>query len=75
MTIMKKLADGNLVSSRSFYFLLDWNDNDRRQYMDAHFQNKLLRELPLPEFLQLFKYAAGIASLSELLEYVAVPQL
>jgi len=37
---MKTLADGTKVTSRGFYFLLDWNDrNDKKMMSDLYGEN------------------------------------
>ena len=37
---MKTLADGYEVSSRSYYYLLDWNEKNNSQYILKHLENK-----------------------------------
>lgn len=54
---MKELTDGNEVSARSFYYLLDFNDRDDWVTMFKMFGKKKLSELTLDEYKSLFKVA------------------
>ena len=54
---MKTLADGTQVSSRSFYFLLDFNDRDEWQTIHGLWGIKKLSELNKNQYLYLFKKA------------------
>lgn len=57
---MKKLADGTNVSSRSYYFLLDFNDkNDWKNIMNLYGVTKL-HLLTKHQYLYLFKQAVDI---------------
>ena len=47
---MKILADGTKVSSRSYYFLLDWNDKNFKTYMSEKFKKDKLTELTIEEY-------------------------
>ena len=57
---MKTLADGNEVTSRTFYYLLDWRDrhHDERP-LQTRFGKEKLHELTLNEYINLF-YEATI---------------
>lgn len=54
---MKKLADAKEVSSRSYYFLLEWNEKDEWVYMIKNFNKASLSMLTLLEYRQLFAHA------------------
>jgi hypothetical protein len=54
---MKTLADRMEVSSRSYYFLLDWNEQNEWRYIAENFGKEKLKDLTLPEYKQLFKFA------------------
>lgn len=54
---MKKLIDDSEVSSRSYYYLLDWNDQDGKETMMRLFSKVRLCDLELYEFKELFKLA------------------
>lgn len=54
---MKELADGTMVIARTYYYLLDFNDQDRFEYIQKEFNKKALCELTIFEFLELFDYA------------------
>ncbi len=57
---MKKISNGNgtEVSDRSYYFLLDWNEDDNWKYMQQEFGKMKLSELTTGQYRQLFKYAS-----------------
>lgn len=54
---MKKLADGKEVNSRSYYYLLEWNDADNFTYIWENFGKSKLSSLTLLEYRQLFAHA------------------
>lgn len=54
---MKKLADGTEVTSRSYYFLLDFNDRDNWKIMGDLWGIMKLHELNKHQYLYLFKKA------------------
>lgn len=54
---MKKLADGTEVTSRSYYFLLDFNDRDDWKTMSDLWGIMKLHELNKHQYLHLFKKA------------------
>lgn len=55
---MKTTSDGIEVSSRSWYYLLDFNDKDNWDYMQIKFNKMKLHDLTYEEYMQLFKHAA-----------------
>ena len=52
---MKTLTNGFKVSDRSYYFLLDWNDEDGRQFMSEYFGKHRLIDLDEFEYRQFFR--------------------
>lgn len=56
---MKKTVDGESVSARSWYFLLDWNENDNWQTIDHQFKTTKLSELRKEQFIALFRIAVN----------------
>jgi len=54
---MKELADGTKVSSRSYYFLLDFNDRDGWKTMHGLWNIMKLHELNKQQYIYLFKKA------------------
>lgn len=54
VSIMKELADESKVSSKSYYFLLDWNDMDNKKFIADNFQKQRLRELNITEYMILW---------------------
>ena len=54
---MKTLADGTQVSSRSYYFLLDYNDRNNWAVMHNLYGVMKLHELTHHQYLYLFKQA------------------
>ena len=57
---MKKLVDGTQVSSRSYYFLLDFNDENNKKIMNDLYGVMNLSELTKLEYIYLFKKAIDI---------------
>jgi hypothetical protein len=54
---MKTLADGFKVSSKSYYFLLDWNDQNNKQFISKKFNKQKLSELNKKEYILLWLVA------------------
>ena len=54
---MKELLDGTKVSSKSYYYLLDWNDNDRWKFITSNFNTNRLHRLNINEYKILWKHA------------------
>ncbi len=57
---MKDLADGTRVVARMYYYLLDFNDMTRWEYIINVLQKNALRELNKAEFMQLFQHATTV---------------
>jgi hypothetical protein len=58
---MKTLADGTQVTSRSYYFLLDFNDVDQWKTMHDLCNKKVkLHDLNKEEYISLFKKAVEV---------------
>ena len=51
---MKILADGFTVSSKSYYFLLDWNDQNNKEFISEKFGKQRLCELDKEEYMILW---------------------
>lgn len=51
---MKQLSDGSIVSSKSYYFLLDWNDYNDRVFIQEKFNKQRLIDLTKEEYLILW---------------------
>ncbi len=54
---MKELADGHKVSSRSYYFLLDWNDSNNFKYLMNVIRRNKLHQCNKQEYIKLFQFA------------------
>ena len=54
---MKELSDGCVVSARTYYYLLDFNERDEWKYIQEKFNKTKLNDLTFYEYLDLFKYA------------------
>jgi hypothetical protein len=54
---MKILNDGTMVTSRSFYFLLDFNDRDGWETLVNMFNVRKLHDLDINQYIQLFEIA------------------
>jgi hypothetical protein len=54
---MKILADGTVVSSRSFYFLLDYNDHTDKRVINNLWGVVKLKDLTKHQYIYLFKHA------------------
>jgi DNA phosphorothioation-dependent restriction protein DptG len=57
---MKSLENGYQVTSRSYYYLLDWNEANSWRYMADNFGKEELKELTKEEYIQLFKHAVSL---------------
>lgn len=57
---MKKLIDNTLVSARSYYYLLDWNDRDNKIFMSDTFGKQKLMELNKTEYSILFEHVTKL---------------
>lgn len=55
---MKTIANGKEVTSRTFYYLLDWRDrhHDERPLI-VMFNKERLSDLTIDEYIFLFRYA------------------
>ena len=56
---MKILSDGTEVIDRTYYYLLDFNEANRWDYMTYEFGKLKLHDLTETEYWKLFKYANG----------------
>jgi len=56
---MKTLADNKTVTSRSYYFLLDWNEHNDWEYIREHFDKQKLSSLTIYEYRELWLYASS----------------
>jgi len=54
---MKSLADDYEVPARCYYYLLDWNEQNRHAYMFLTFNKSRLCDLINSEFWQLYEFA------------------
>lgn len=54
---MKILADGTQVSSRSYYFLLDFNDRNSWEVISSLWGVMKLHELTKKQYIYLFEHA------------------
>ena len=54
---MKELADGHKVSSRSYYFLLDWNEANRWTYLRNIIGRDKLCSCTRKQYKKLFAFA------------------
>lgn len=51
---MKTLSDGNSVTSRSYYFLLDWNETNDWEFIRNNFKKGKLCDLTIDEYRSLW---------------------
>ena len=51
---MKTTSDGKYVSARSYYFLLDWNEYDKKKFIYQKFGKNRLCDLTLEEYMILW---------------------
>lgn len=56
---MKLLNDGTIVTSRSYYFLLDFNDRDGWKTLVDNFNVRRLNELTIEQYIKLFEIATA----------------
>jgi len=57
---MKTLSDGKKVTSRTYYYLLDWRDRHYDKFpLTKLFNKEKLSELTLEEYIQLFELATN----------------
>jgi hypothetical protein len=54
---MKELSDGTQVTSRSYYFLLDFNDRDGWKTLVDNFNVRRLHDLNKEQYIKLFEIA------------------
>lgn len=54
---MKTIHNNIQVTSRSYYFLLDWNERNGWEYIHIQYRKGSLEDLTLEEYKQLFNYA------------------
>ena len=54
---MKLLTDGIEVTSRSYYFLLDWNEANEYSFIMSTFGKSRLKDLTISEYKELFIHA------------------
>lgn len=54
---MKTLADGTSVNSRSYYFLLEWNEVNKWEFMFTNFNKRRLCDLTFDEYQTLWLHA------------------
>lgn len=54
---MKELKNGEQVTSRSYYFLLDFNDRDSWKTLYDNFNVKRLNDLTKEQYIKLFEMA------------------
>ena len=61
---MKTLIDGAEVFSRIYYYLLDFNEMDNKNYLINVLNKDRLCDLNIEEFRLLFEYATEIDKLT-----------
>ena len=54
---MKELKNGERVTSRSYYFLLDFNDRDSWKTLNDNFGVMKLHDLNKEQYIRLFEMA------------------
>jgi len=54
---MKTLIDGIEVSSRSYYYLLDFNESNDWEFIRKEFNKHKLYQLTIQEYKKLFEHA------------------
>ena len=57
---MKTLSDGTEVLARTYYYLLDWNETNNKEFMFTSFNKQRLCDLNIDEYKILFKHATEI---------------
>lgn len=60
---MKTLSDGIEVSARSYYYLLDWNEENKWEYISRWNKTRLC-DLTIREYRNLFCYATQTESIT-----------
>jgi len=55
---MKTLSNGFEVPSRTYYYLLDWNEANDWKYIREHFNKEKLKDLTREEYNQLFLFVS-----------------
>lgn len=65
---MKKLCDGTMVLSRTYYYLLDWNEQDNKEFIITSFDKTRLCDLTHDEYKRLFFHATSIDSQNGLIK-------
>lgn len=66
---MKTLRDGTQVTSRSFYFLLDWNEKDSWKTLRNIINRNTLHDCNIEEYTTLF----AVATDAELKDMLSTP--
>jgi len=56
---MKQLSDNTFVSSKSYYFLLDFNEINEWNFIQKKFNKNKLKDLTINEYLTLFEHASN----------------
>lgn len=56
---MKTLKDGKQVSSKSYYFLLDWNEKNNWEFIIKEFNKNRLCDLNIEEYKKLWLHATN----------------
>ena len=59
-TRMKTLSDKTQVTSRSYYYLLDWNDTNNWEFIRTKFKKERLRDLNIAEYRMLWSHATNV---------------
>lgn len=54
---MKTLSDNTQVSSKSYYFLLDWNEQNEKKFIFETFNKHRLCDLTINEYCVLWNHA------------------
>jgi len=54
---MNELADGTKVPSRTYYYLLEWNEFDNKEFMVREFAKQRLCDLNRVEYKRLLNKA------------------
>lgn len=51
---VKQTADGVVVSDRSYYYLLDWNEKDNGNFIAGNYGKSTIKELTFAEYKRVF---------------------
>lgn len=54
---MRTLSDGTQVPERTYYYLLDWNDEDGKKFMTQEFGKQRLCDLDRVQYKRLLNKA------------------